>query len=101
MVSLGHFSRCFAIIYDAAHDPEKGDPRRPPSMSAEHLDRRDFLKVSGGIAGILAAGRAPPFAQRTKLHWVRWADFIPQSDLELQASMAHASKALRAAIQLE
>src|SRR2546426_621576 len=101
MVSLGHFSRCFAIIYDAAHDPEKGDPRRPPSMSAEHLDRRDFLKVSGGIAGILAAGRAPAFAQGTKLHWVRWVDFIPESDVELKRSMADASKALGAEIQLE
>src|SRR5437867_8554867 len=81
--------------------PEKGDPRRPPSMSAEHLDRRDFLKVSGGIAGILAAGRAPAFAQGTKLHWVRWVDFIPESDVELKRSMADASKALGAEIQLE
>ncbi len=70
-------------------------------MSAEHLDRRDFLKVSGGIAGILAAGRAPAFAQGTKLHWVRWVDFIPESDVELKRSMADASKALGAEVQLE
>src|SRR5262245_846733 len=89
------------MIYDAAHDPGKGDSRRPTSMSAEHLDRRDFLKVSGGIAGILAAGRAPAFAQGTKLHWVRWVDFIPESDVELKRSMADASKALGAEVQLE
>src|SRR5437016_14082085 len=70
-------------------------------MSAEHLDRRDFLKVSGGIAGILAAGRAPAFPQGTKRHWVRWVHFIPESDVELKRSMADASKALGAEIQLE
>src|SRR3989441_10779221 len=70
-------------------------------MSAEHLDRRDFLKVSGGIAGILAAGRAPAFAQGTKLHVVRWVDFIPEADVELKRQAPEASKALGAEVVLE
>src|SRR5260370_31722008 len=67
------------------------------------LDRRTFIKTAGaaaaamgGIEGILAARRAPAFAQGTKLHWVRWVDFIPESDVELKRQMPEASKALGA-----
>ena len=55
----------------------------------------------GGIEGILAARRAPAFAQGTKLHWVRWVDFIPESDVELKRQMPEASKALGAEVVLE
>ena len=72
------------------------------------VDRRGFLKtagaaaaVAGGIEGILAARRAPAFAQGTKLHWVRWVDFIPESDVELKRQMPEASKALGAEVTLE
>ncbi len=53
------------------------------------IDRRRLLKLSGagaaaaasgGLAGILASGRAPAYAQETTLHWVRWSDFVPASD---------------------
>jgi multiple sugar transport system substrate-binding protein len=52
------------------------------------VDRRSFLKLSGtgavaasaGMAGILALGRAPAYAQATSVHWLRWADFVPASD---------------------
>ena len=57
--------------------------------------------MAGGIEGILAARRAPAFAQGTKLHWVRWVDFIPESDVELKRQMPEASKALGAEIVLE
>ena len=40
------------------------------------MERRTFLKVTG-VAGILAAGRAPAFAQGTRLHILRWVDFTP------------------------
>src|SRR5919109_286312 len=77
-------------------------------MSSEQIARRYFLKVSGaaavavtGIEGIVAARRAPAFAQGTKLHWVRWVDFIPESDVELKRQMPEASKALGAEVQLE
>src|SRR5436309_8708013 len=72
------------------------------------VGRRTFLRtagaaaaIGGGIEGILAARRAPAFAQGTKLHWVRWVDFIPESDVELKRSMAEASKALGAEVTLE
>jgi multiple sugar transport system substrate-binding protein len=78
-------------------------------MGADGMNRRYFLKVSGataavaggGIEGILAARQAPAWAQGTKLHWVRWVDFIPESDVELKRQMPEASKALGAEIQLE
>ena len=50
------------------------------------IGRRTFLKVGGagcgvvaatGLEGILAAGRAPAFAQATKIHLLQWVDFIP------------------------
>src|SRR6266478_3831467 len=72
------------------------------------LDRRTFIKTAGaaaaamgGIEGILAARRAPAFAQGTKLHWVRWVDFIPESDVELKRQMPEASKALGAEVVFE
>jgi multiple sugar transport system substrate-binding protein len=74
------------------------------------MDRRHFLKVSGaaaavaggGIEGILAARQAPAWAQGTKLHVVRWNDFIPQADQWLKEQGAPAaSKALGAEIQIE
>jgi multiple sugar transport system substrate-binding protein len=76
--------------------------------SQQGIDRRAFLKtagtaavVAGGIDGILAARRAPAFAQGTKLHWVRWVDFIPESDVELKRQMPEASKALGAEVVFE
>jgi multiple sugar transport system substrate-binding protein len=78
-------------------------------MDSKDLSRRQFLTVSaatavvagGGIEGILAAGQAPAHAQGTKLHWVRWVDFIPESDVELKRQMPEASKALGAEVTLE
>src|SRR5438046_3726337 len=79
-----------------------------PSLSAFRVTRRRFIKTAGataravgGIEGILAARRAPAFAQGTKLHWVRWVDFIPESDVELKRQMPEASKALGAEVTLE
>ena len=78
-------------------------------MSASSMDRRGFITVSGvasavavtGMEGILAARRAPAYAQGTKLHLVRWVDFIPEADVELKRQMPEAGKALGAEIQLE
>src|ERR1700756_3788804 len=61
------------------------------------IGRRKFLKLSGtgalaaragGLAAILATGKAPPYAQGTTLHWLRWNDFIPQSDALLKNQIA-------------
>src|SRR5689334_10012915 len=64
------------------------------------MKRRTFLKLTG-IAGILAAHRAPAFAQGTKLHVTRWVDFIPACDVELKKQAGEASKALGAEVQFE
>ena len=61
------------------------------------IDRRRLLRFSGagavaastgGIAGILAAGRAPAYAEGTTVHWLRWADFVPASDQLLRNQIA-------------
>src|SRR6267142_809097 len=64
------------------------------------MKRRAFLKLTG-VAGILAARRAPAFAQGTKLHIVRWVDFIPEADVELKRQAPEASKALGAEVTFE
>ena len=47
--------------------------------------RRSVLKLAGGaaaasmggMAGILATGRTPAFAQQKTVHWLKWVDFVP------------------------
>src|SRR4029453_9930606 len=75
---------------------------------SQQIDRRTFVKTTagaaaaaGGIEGILAARRAPAFAQGTKLHGVRCVDFVPESDVELKRQMPEACKALGAEVTLE
>src|SRR5258705_13217232 len=73
------------------------------------VDRRTFLTTSAaagmaaaaGLEGILAAGRAPAFAQGTRLNIVRWVDFIPEADVELKRQAPEASKALGAEVVFE
>ena len=61
------------------------------------VDRRSFLRLSGGgavaattggMAAILATGRAPAYAQATTVHWLRWTDFVPASDQVLRNDIA-------------
>src|SRR5262249_34772484 len=57
---------------------------------------------SGGMAAILAAGRAPAYAQTATVHWLRWADFVPASDQLLRKELLpEAEKALGIKITLE
>ena len=73
------------------------------------IDRRKFLKTSGdalvgsgALAGILATGRAPAYAQNTTLHWLRLGDFVPASDTLLrQELLPQAEKALGLKITFE
>src|ERR671919_3089371 len=64
------------------------------------MERRSFLKLTG-VEGILAARKAPAWAQGTKLHIVRWVDFIPEADVELKRQAPEASKALGAEVVFE
>src|SRR5882672_819108 len=75
------------------------------------IDRRRVLQLSGagavsaatgGLAGILASGRAPAFAQGTTLHWVRGSDYVPVSDQTLKTKInEQAQKDLGIKINLE
>ncbi len=73
-------------------------------MTSSHSDhgvtRRTVLRTTG-IAAILAAGRAPAYAQGTKLHVLRWNDFVPACDAELKRQAPEASKALGAEVTFE
>ena len=75
------------------------------------IGRRKFLKLSAGaaaatgssgIAAILAARRAPVYAQETTIHWLRWNDFVPASDQLLRKELLpEAEKALGIKIKFE
>ncbi|HEU4378994.1 MAG TPA: extracellular solute-binding protein [Hyphomicrobiaceae bacterium] len=75
------------------------------------VTRRKFLKVSGagtlalkagGMAGILATGRAPAYAQTTTVHWLRWNDFVPACDqLMRQKLLPEAEKSLGIKVNYE
>ena len=72
------------------------------------MKRRKFLKASGagiamtGIAGILAAYRAPVFAQANTIHILRWNDFVPAADKVLREVFApEVEKALGLKLNVE
>ncbi|TMI98574.1 MAG: extracellular solute-binding protein [Alphaproteobacteria bacterium] len=70
------------------------------------VTRRSVLKtgtaLTGGMAAILATGRAPAFAQGTTVHWIRWNDFVPASDQLLRKELIpEGEKALGIKINLE
>ena len=60
------------------------------------------LSASGGMAAILASGRAPALAQETQIHWLRWADFVPASDALLKGPITQeCKKALGFSLKVE
>ena len=72
--------------------------------------RRSVLKLAGGtaavsgtgMAGILATGRTPAFAQQKTVHWLKWVDFVPATDpLFNKEMMPEAEKALGIKMNLE
>src|SRR5436190_16178973 len=76
-----------------------------------NITRRRVLQLSGagaasattgGLAGILASGRAPAFAQGTTIHWVRGSDYVPLSDQTVRTKINElAQKDLGIKINLE
>ena len=72
--------------------------------------RRSVIKLAGsaaavastGMAGILATGRTPAYAQQKTVHWLRWVDFVPASDQLLRKELVpQAEKELGIKINLE
>jgi multiple sugar transport system substrate-binding protein len=54
------------------------------------------------MAGILASGRAPAYAQTTTVHWLRWNDFVPACDQLLrQKLLPEAEKSLGIKVNYE
>ncbi len=73
-------------------------------------DRRQFLKTglaagtmvgAAGLEGILAARRAPAFAQTTKIHLLQWVDFIPEGDVEVRRQVAEYTKQTKVEVVFE
>ncbi len=82
----------------------------PDATPIPSADRRTFLKLggaaglaaaAGGLEGILAARRAPAFAQATKLHLLHWVDFIPEGDVELKRQIAEYNRQTKTDVTLE
>jgi multiple sugar transport system substrate-binding protein len=74
------------------------------------INRRKLLQLSGastmaagsGLAGILASGRAPAYAQGTALHWLKFVDFVPVSDQLLKGRLKEeCQKALGISLTVE
>ncbi|MBV9427798.1 MAG: extracellular solute-binding protein [Bradyrhizobiaceae bacterium] len=66
------------------------------------ISRRTVLQGTGGMAAILASGRAPAFAQEATVHWLRWNDFIPASDELLRKQIIpECKKALGITLNIE
>jgi multiple sugar transport system substrate-binding protein len=69
--------------------------------------RRSVLKLAGGtalggMAGILATGRTPAFAQQKTVHWLKWVDFVPATDTMFRRELLpQAEKDLGMKINLE
>ena len=74
--------------YDDSHKQavpnEAAGPGRDTLMA--NTKRRSVLKLAGGtaagrgMAGILATGRTPAYAQQKTVHWLKWVDFVPATD---------------------
>src|SRR4029453_7762868 len=79
------------------------------SRRVDEMHRRTFLKTAGaaglgaaaGIEGVLAARRAPAFAQATKVHLLQWVDFIPEGEVELRRQAAEYSKQMKVEVTVE
>jgi multiple sugar transport system substrate-binding protein len=76
----------------------------------QRIRRRGVLKLSGasalgaggGLAGILASGKPPAFAQGTALHWMKFVDFVPVSDQLLKGKLKdECQKALGISLTIE
>src|SRR5947209_6107150 len=72
--------------------------------------RRTVIKLAGsaaavastGMAGILATGRMPAFAQQKTVHWLKWVDFVPATDQLFRKELVPAAeKELGIKINLE
>lgn len=64
------------------------------------MKRREFLELSG-IAGILATGRAPAFAQARSIHLLQWSHFVPAADTLFEAQAREFGKQAGVEVKIE
>ena len=55
--------------------------------------------LTGGLAEIIASGRAPAFAQGTTLHWVRGSDYVPVSDQTIKTKINELAQKMKVSTQ--
>ena len=70
------------------------------------VSRRRFLALSAGAAasgveGIVAARRAPAYAQGTRLHLLQWSHFIPAADTLFEAQAMEFGKQAGVEVKIE
>jgi multiple sugar transport system substrate-binding protein len=70
------------------------------------VSRRRFLALSAGAAasgveGIVAARRAPAYAQGTRLHLLQWSHFIPAADTLFEAQAREFGKQAGIEVKIE
>ena len=67
--------------------------------------RREFLgtsaAVGGGMAAILASGKAPLYAQERELRMLVWSHFVPASDDELQRQFDEFGKQNKVKVRMD
>src|SRR3989442_13088137 len=66
-------------------------PSVPTALDSRRVSRRQFLGAAAGgaagLGGILAAGKAPAFAQTRELTFLSIASFVPDTDKELKRQL--------------
>src|SRR2546428_1282698 len=66
-------------------------PSVPTALDSRRVSRRQFLGAAAGgatgLGGILAAGKAPAFAQTRELTFLTIASFVPETDKELKRQL--------------
>src|SRR3989454_1572272 len=66
-------------------------PSSPTIPDSRRVSRRQFVVAAAGgaagVTGVLAAGRAPAFAQTRELTFLTVASFVPETDKELKRQL--------------
>src|SRR5262247_4698792 len=63
-------------------------PSASTVLDSRRLSRRRFLGATGAsVAGVLASGKAPAFAQTRELTFLTIASFVPETDKELKRQL--------------
>ncbi len=80
-------------------------PNRVQGPLDARRTRREFLgttaAVGGGLAAVLATGRAPAFAQERELRMLVWSHFVPASDEELERQFKEFGKQNNATVRMD